>query len=119
MAGYKWYSSRVPAVGILLNALMAVWSRAVEATGAEPMSYADDPGILASTADTLQDAVNVTAEFEQLADQRLHAGKANSFCAHPGAAEPPQAPRSGIEGRCSLDLPWRELCGQRQQASQS
>jgi endonuclease/exonuclease/phosphatase family metal-dependent hydrolase len=75
----------------LLNALMAVWSRAVEASspGTTALSYADDPGIIATSADALQAGVDVTVEFEQLTDQKLHASKGKSFCTEPGAAVAP------------------------------
>ena len=74
----------------LLNALMAVWSRAVEAevAGAQAVSYADDPYILGHSAATVQQGLDITVEFEALTEQRIHLGKASCFCSCPAAAQP-------------------------------
>jgi hypothetical protein len=46
----------------------------METQGVEPMSYADDLGITTASGQVLQEAIDVTAEFDKLT-KRPHSGK--------------------------------------------
>eukprot|EP00660_Eupelagonema_oceanica_P019203 gene19203-biopygen19823 len=81
-----------PVSVIALNALLSVWSRAVEteATGTQTAAYADDKWQL-TTADTvpeiegvLQKGVNVTEEHAALTGQEISATKSYCFLAGVG-----------------------------------
>ena len=57
---------------VLSNAMIAVWARAVQAEVPQsfPDAFADDAGALAHDADSVQEVINVTAEFARLTKAR-------------------------------------------------
>ena len=62
---------------VLLNALVAVWSNAVdmEVAGARAESYADDTQALVATRSGITHVAAVTDEFARLSGQTLHLAK--------------------------------------------
>ncbi len=60
---------------VLLNLLVTVWARAVEAEvpGCTPEAYADDAGGAAESAEDVQTALEVTGDFARLTGQELSA----------------------------------------------
>ena len=66
---------------ILLNALISIWAKAVqaEAAGAEPSAYIDDTNVIAKRPNTLQKALDITGDFVRITNQKLQTGKSFSF----------------------------------------
>jgi len=81
-----------PLSPLLLNALIAVWTRAVETeAGAEVLSYADDTNIIGSGGDAaaeLSRAYEVTADYLTLTGQVVNA-KSFTLTANPRRADLP------------------------------
>ena len=77
---------RYPLSVVLLNALMAVWSRAVEAEvrSASAISYADDTEALVSSRANVTGVARITGEFARLSGQEVNVKKSFAFTTVPG-----------------------------------
>ena len=84
VSGHQWLQG-CPISVVLLNALVSVWTKAVEAEVplATPDAFADDTGALAPDLNTIQEVVDLTADFAACTKQELSIKKSFAFCSDP------------------------------------